>query len=169
MPPQMFQISVQQDQVKALIAALSGPAAHKTWEEEVTAALESIGKDTVDLAKKNLTAQGAVDTKELLNSIGYSMKVASDGISLTLYASAAHATRIEEGEDAGTFPAPGELLGWMQRHGIPENAEFAIARAIARRGFKPRPFMRPAAETMSPQIGTRLAAAQLNALKRIMP
>lgn len=56
--------------------------------------------------------------------------------------------------EKGTGPAVGNppfmppsdaLAGWCKRHGL-AGKEFIIARAIGRRGLKPRPFFYPAAE-----------------------
>lgn len=54
---------------------------------------------------------------------------------------------VEEGRAAGQPPPPpGALRGWMARHGVPLEMEFALARAISRRGIKGRFFMRKGAE-----------------------
>ena len=54
------------------------------------------------------------------------------------------------------FPPPGALQPWARRHGI---SAFALARAIARRGTKAHPFMRPALEKNKPNIRLFLADA----------
>lgn len=44
------------------------------------------------------------------------------------------------------FPPPAALQPWARRHGL--RLAWALARAIARRGTKPHPFMRPAFEAL---------------------
>lgn len=56
---------------------------------------------------------------------------------------------VERGRRPGRRPPPtGALRGWAQRHGIPADPGtlFLIARAIGRRGIRPRPFLVPALE-----------------------
>jgi phage gpG-like protein len=48
---------------------------------------------------------------------------------------------VEFGRRPGRMPPPASLIPWMKRHGIPASAAFALARAIAKRGIKPKPFM----------------------------
>ncbi len=53
----------------------------------------------------------------------------------------------------GTRPhwAPkGALLGWVRRHGMPDSAEYLVRRAIARRGTRARPWLRPAWDQWAP-------------------
>lgn len=44
------------------------------------------------------------------------------------------------------FPPPGALLDWMNRHGIPESAEYAIRKKIFEEGTKPQPALIPSFE-----------------------
>lgn len=44
------------------------------------------------------------------------------------------------------FPPPDALEGWARRHGFGEGGGFLVARAIARKGTKEQPYLRPAAE-----------------------
>lgn len=49
------------------------------------------------------------------------------------------------------------LTGWVRRKGMPENAAYPIARAILRRGLKPRPFFYPAYVTARRKLPQRLS------------
>jgi phage gpG-like protein len=48
---------------------------------------------------------------------------------------------VEFGRKPGRMPPPSALIPWMKRHGIPASAAFLVARAIAKRGIKPKPYM----------------------------
>jgi hypothetical protein len=72
---------------------------------------------------------------------------------------------IETGRSAGgPMPPQGVLLGWMRRHGIDERFEFVLRRSIARRGIRPRPYLKPALDKNRPAITREMAAV----LKRTM-
>lgn len=60
---------------------------------------------------------------------------------------------------AGHFPPPSELAGWAQRHGM-AGEEFAIARAIARRGgLRPRRYLRNALDTCQDRVVSVIRSA----------
>jgi len=50
---------------------------------------------------------------------------------------------VETGRRPGKMPPPDALAGWARRHGL-GGLEFVIARAIGKRGIRPRPFFGPA-------------------------
>jgi len=59
--------------------------------------------------------------------------------SVTLYNTTKHAPFVEGGRRAGARMPPREaILPWVLRKGLPASAAWPIARAIARRGIKPR-------------------------------
>jgi len=61
----------------------------------------------------------------------------------------AHARGLEEGTAPHQVP-PEQLAGWARRKGMKPGAEYAIARNIARKGTKARPFLMPAYEENAP-------------------
>tara|TARA_Y100000310_G_scaffold230865_1_gene233407 strand:- start:4342 stop:4851 length:510 start_codon:yes stop_codon:yes gene_type:complete len=84
-----------------------------------------------------------VDTGRLRQSITVEM----DGRVIPQWAKIGPSVRygayVEFGRRPGSSPPPARaLLPWMKRHGIPATAAFVIARAIAKRGIKPKPYMR---------------------------
>jgi len=83
-------------------------------------------------------------------------------------AGAASGVTPAEGYTYGTgnfFPPPGALAGWARRHGMP-GAEYAIARAISRRGGNPaKPHLYPAFEEERVQFVPKLEAALNQALR----
>lgn len=55
---------------------------------------------------------------------------------------AAHAEYVERGRlPGGRMPPVSIISAWAVRHGMPARAGWPIARAIARRGIKPRPVL----------------------------
>jgi hypothetical protein len=66
---------------------------------------------------------------------------------------------VETGRHPGKMPPPDALAGWARRHGL-AGLEFVIARAIGRRGIRPRPFFGPAvyweAAGLTPRIEREL-------------
>lgn len=61
----------------------------------------------------------------------------------------------------------GALLPWMQRHGIDVRAEFAIRRAIYRRGLPARPYLIPALEKNRPLFYREMALRMRDAVNEI--
>jgi hypothetical protein len=112
-------------------------------------------------ARRNLTEQGAIDTRGTLDGVQASEpEETENGWRGEVRATALQSIFVERGRRAGArMPPGGVLLGWMGRHGIPPRAEFVIRRAIGRRGIRARPFMSPLAEQLQPQARRLLAEA----------
>lgn len=86
-----------------------------------------------------------VDEGRTRNSITH--EVDADGMGATVGTNLKSAPSVEFGRAAGRrMPPPGSLDGWMRRHGIPADADYAIRRAIAERGIPAKPFLFPALE-----------------------
>ena len=113
---------------------------------------------TVTLLGERYAREGVVkDTAGLARSIESEAK----GLNGRVFSLAAHALPVEFGRRAGArMPPtsrdgrPGPLVGWLRRHGIPIEAEFVVARAIARRGIKGRFFMRKAHQRLRNELPT---------------
>ncbi len=60
-----------------------------------------------------------------------------------------YAAPVEFGRPPGTWPPLSALQPWARRHGFPAGnaGAFLVARAIARRGIKPQPYLVPALES----------------------
>lgn len=88
-----------------------------------------------------------VDTGHLRRSIttnkGYLSRKIGPGAPYGFY--------VEKGTSAH-WPPPAALEGWARRHGMGPGGGFLVARAISRRGTRPRPYMQPGAEATIPQI-----------------
>lgn len=77
-----------------------------------------------------------------------------------------YARPVNDGRSAGApMPPTGSLLAWMASKGIPAEAEYAVRRAIGRRGIPPKRMkeqtverLRPAAEAEGRAIAARIVA-----------
>lgn len=86
------------------------------------------------------------DTGALAASITYDVWGTSHGeVWGKVFSGKPYAAAVEFGRaPGGPMPPEGELLRWMARKGIPEEAEYAIRRKIAVQGIEPAPYLRPA-------------------------
>lgn len=140
-------------------------ASPKVVAEEAKRAMERSAITVQNAAKLNLQRQGAIDTGQLLNSIAREVQPFEARIG----SNKQYARPVEEGRAEGAaMPPPGSLLGWMDRHHIPLEHEFAIRRAIGQRGIPARPYLIPALEQNRAQIDREFAAAQKRIVKRTM-
>lgn len=114
------------------------------------------------LLESDMRRHAPRDTGQLAGSIHHT--ITGTGASLTGHVgpSARHGLWVETGRKPGKYPPIAALAGWARRHGI-ENP-FLVARAIARRGIKPHPYIEPAWHRhqativrMFEQIGQRVA------------
>lgn len=90
-------------------------------------------------AKKNLKASGARDEGHLVNSITHDVRTHSAYVGSNLE----YAPWVEFGTRPH-FPPVDALKGWARRKLGDENAAFAIAKKIAKKGTKAKPYLRPA-------------------------
>ena len=88
-----------------------------------------------------------VDTGRLRTSVATVLGGTSAVIGPTIF----YAPFVEYGTRPH-FPPPVALQPWAKRHGFGPGGAFALARAIARRGTRAHPFMRPAAKDALPMI-----------------
>jgi hypothetical protein len=79
-----------------------------------------------------------------------------------IVATAPHSRNVIEGRKPGRRPPPfSALTGWARRHGFSTDngALIRLARAIGRRGIKPRPVLTQALAAMPPKVNRRLQDA----------
>lgn len=93
---------------------------------------------TVEAAGK---AKAPIDTGRLRASIGTRLTPTSAIVGTPLL----YAPHVEYGTKPH-FPPPAALQPWARRHGFPKGmaGAYMVARAIAKRGTRAQPFMRPA-------------------------
>jgi hypothetical protein len=109
--------------------------------------LDGIGKRLRADMRSRLTRHGKVDTRRLWSACEY--EVQGRGASLRVEVGPRvgdpgvepYDVVIEGGRRPGAKMPPSDvLIPWMQRHGIPEEAEFPIRRAIGAKGLQSQPF-----------------------------
>ena len=104
------------------------------------------------------------DTHTLQRSLTHEVTSRGNDVTGRAGSNLVYAPVVEYGRSAGAaMPPPDALLGWMRRHGIDAAAAFAVARAIGRRGTRPRPYLKPALDKNRPAITREMTAV----LKRI--
>lgn len=77
-----------------------------------------------------------------------------------------YASVIEEGRSSGWFPPPSALKAWARRKLGDERLAFVVARAIKRRGFHARPYLRPALLAATPRVQAIFQARILDVLRQ---
>ncbi len=109
--------------------------------------LDGIGKRLRADMRSRLTRHGKVDTRRLWTACEY--EVQGRGASLRVEVGPRvgdpgvepYDVTLENGRRPGaTMPPGGALIPWMQRHGIPEEAEYPIRKKIGERGMAGQPF-----------------------------
>lgn len=103
-----------------------------------------------------------MDTRRLMGSI--TSRIEGSGAALTgrVGPTTRYAFWVEYGRRPGKYPPIAAIEGWARRHGV---HPFVVARAIARRGTRPQPFVGPSLdrnqrtlEQMFSRVGARLTA-----------
>ncbi len=103
--------------------------------KEIARRLDASGQ-TLESAMRPLMRQ---DTRNLMNSVHWQRT----GLEVRVGPSLWYAYFQEYGRKPGKPPPISAIQGWANRHGIPP---FLVARAIGRKGVKPRPFLQPTVE-----------------------
>lgn len=81
------------------------------------------------------------DTGRLAGSITHAITGGGANLTSTIGPSVAYGLYAEKGRRAGKMPPIAAIAPWARRHGIDP---FVLARSIARKGTKGRPYMLPA-------------------------
>lgn len=120
-------------------------AAPQTLSREMFTAARRISKRGEALSQKYVKR----DTGHTAGTIYSEAKQIGDSVQAVWGASASNARTMDEGRKAGSkMPPQGALLPWMTAHDIPESAEFAVRRKIARDGIPAHPFVSRAHKEM---------------------
>lgn len=100
-----------------------------------------------------------VDTHTLQRSITHEVTTSGADVTGRAGTNLVYAPVVEYGRSAGAaMPPPAALTGWMRRHGIDEKYAFVVAQSIARRGTRPKPYLKPALDKNRPAITREMAA-----------
>jgi hypothetical protein len=86
------------------------------------------------------------DTHTLQRSITHEVQASGQNVTGRVGSNLVYAPVVEYGRSPGSMPPPGALAGWLRRKGIDERYAFVVARSIARRGTRKRPYLKPALE-----------------------
>lgn len=105
------------------------------------------------------------DTHYLQKSLSHEVETHGNDITGRAGSNVVYAPVVEFGRSAGAPMPPfnDAFRLWMQHKGIPLEVQFAVRRSIARRGTRPRPYLKPALEKNRPAITREMTAV----LKRI--
>ena len=117
-------------------------------------AMQTASLDIIADAKSNLRANGSVVTGNLRAS-GKVQKVDEKTLDVGFFSSDSdkgYASYVEYGRKPGKMPPPDILEAWAYKkfrlsHKDARSAAWALARSIAKKGTKARPFFEPAVES----------------------
>jgi hypothetical protein len=99
------------------------------------------------------------DTHTLQRSITHEVEASGRDVVGRVGSNLVYAPVVEYGRSAGAaIPPPSALTGGLRRHGIDEQYAFVVARSIARRGTRPRPYLKPALDKNRAAITREMAA-----------
>jgi HK97 gp10 family phage protein len=104
------------------------------------------------------------DTRALMGSINHTISGAGGSLRGEVGPSTRYGFFVEHGRGPGKPPPVAAIEGWARRHGA---NPFLVARAIGRRGTKPRPFMKPALEKNLSRIQQEFAKIGAKVVARI--
>lgn len=133
------------------IQVIGTDKAVKTFEKLDKKAIDGVKQSVIGSAFKIETEakrKAPSDTGRLRSSI--QTEIRKNGFEAVIFTDVEYALPVEEGT-VPHFPPPNALSGWANRHGL-NGLEFIIARAIARRGLPPRPFLFPSWDNERPNF-----------------
>ena len=161
----MTGITIDASELESLLTRFAG--AGPVVEREGIRALDRSAIRVQNSARGNIHSSGAIDTGQLLNSIGVEPRGA---FARAIGTNKSYGETVEMGRRPGApMPPPGSLLGWMRRHGIPAEREYLVRRRISVKGIAPRPYLVPALEENEPAIQSEFDAAVIRALGVLAP
>lgn len=141
--------SVIVEGAEEIIASFRG--ADSLFHRETEKWFRNLSNYAVKQAQIHILNAGAVDTNELIGGIHYEVSTTSNSVQSEIKPSAAadkYAAAVESGSRPH-WPPIKALQGWADRHDIPV---FLVARAIARKGTKPRYFWRDTWEDLQQKV-----------------
>lgn len=144
----MIQIEMQRDD--ATRAALDQMPERLQWALQRLLAREA--EEAARTMKQTLADQGAAATSLLINSVRADQ---TDPLEWRIGPHVAYARYVLEGRrPGGKMPPWRAILDWMKvkRLGNDRASAWAIARAIQRRGIKPRDYLTPVAEHVAARL-----------------
>lgn len=144
------------------------------YQDALTRALRKSAITVEREAKQNLTVMDAVDTGRLRANVTHRLDPSPTPRFAEVGTNVKHARNVHQGRRPGArMPPPSALLPWVRRNKVAGTfsmrtrrrtgsrvlrqrqdlaAAWAIAKAIARRGIKAKPFLTDALKAATPQI-----------------
>ncbi len=111
---------------------------------QLDALLEQGVKQAGFIVQAAAQRRAPVYTGTLRRSIATDVRRIGGDVVATVGSNLVYAPAVEYGRRPGSMPTPQALRRWVVRKGMDENAAYLVARAIGRRGTKPRPYLEPA-------------------------
>lgn len=140
--------------------------AFATVEPDTVRTIQRVMDHRFALGEAKARRSARVDLGTNRNSTKGLIRDLSNGAEGVLEATSGHAAVMEFGRRPGAaMPPSGVLLGWMERHGIPPEAEFAIRRAIGRKGIKADHNLETTRDALIPEIAADLRRVLPDALR----
>jgi hypothetical protein len=127
------------EDVKAKLARF-GEKTKRDLSEEVERAAHELKSDAI-LYLRETSPYPTIATGALGESIEIIPASGADIFACHVIATADHAKYVAQGRRPGSFPPKWAIQEWMDVKGM-SGSPFPLQRAIARRGIKPKPFMR---------------------------
>lgn len=150
---------------KMLSRFRSAPAQLKIIKTEM---LSTLGLFAEREAKKNLKDNGSIHTGKLRNSITHRVSISGD--EARVGTNLIYGIVIEKGRKSKRMPpfGPGsELREWARKKLGNENLAFVVARSIAQKGTKPKPYMEPAFNMTQKKAGPTIQAAGIKIISAL--
>jgi hypothetical protein len=122
--------------------------------------LIKIGEEISKTYKDKLKA-GAYVTGKLYNSVKYKIEYGEDSVRL-IFLAEDYWINIEKGRKAGSkMPPVNEIKKWIIARGIPykPGLDYKIARSIAKKGIKARPYMKDTVNQLNNKYDKSIAEA----------
>jgi hypothetical protein len=126
-----------------VVSIVVKPAALGRFERKLAAELRRTRiRRQLGRAGKQIEGMLRAGSQGVYDQGGYSggWRAVTQGTSLVVTNTADHFIFVEKGRKPGAQPPRGAVLGWVLRKGMHADAAFPVARAIGRRGVRPRPF-----------------------------
>jgi len=135
--PTAISVDIDTSELRDMFNTYTGPEFAYRLAKAMDKSLAKIAADASEIAPR--------DTGLLASSMAYTMWPEGDDLWGVVYSPLKYAPAVEWGRTPGeAMPPKGALLGWMKRHGIPDEYEDNIRFAIHARGTIPQPFLTPA-------------------------
>lgn len=130
--------------------------------QAVAKAMNKAGETIANYAANKVRENESVDTEKLAKSIAVTQKATELSLETVIAPKVGYGVYVEKGTRPH-FPPIAAITPWAKRKGI---SPFLVARSIARKGTKAKPFMAPAAQEAPKMVATEVEGAIKNVLEK---